>query len=139
MKPEHVGMLHLMIDVGRFHTESTLPDLAGAPTPMLPEYQPRRATRIRLLHEEFREYVQAEDSGDIAGIADALADLIYIAVGTALIYGIPLEEIWHEVQRTNMAKLAGGVRLREDGKILKPDNWTPPDILAVLRKAGWRG
>ena len=30
------------------------------------------------------------------------------------------------------------VRRREDGKILKPDSWTAPDIAGVLRKQGWR-
>jgi predicted HAD superfamily Cof-like phosphohydrolase len=29
------------------------------------------------------------------------------------------------------------VKRREDGKILKPDTWTPPDIAGVLRKQGW--
>ena len=37
--------------------------------------------------------------------------------------------VWNEVQRANMAKVGlGGVKKREDGKVLKPDGWTPPDV-----------
>ena len=28
---------------------------------------------------------------------------------------------------------------RDDGKVLKPDSWTVPDIAGVLRKQGWHG
>jgi predicted HAD superfamily Cof-like phosphohydrolase len=40
--------------------------------------------------------------------------------------------VWKEVHRSNMAKLEGGVRKREDGKILKPEGWTPPDVEGVM-------
>ena len=49
-----------------------------------------------------------------------------------LFEGIPLDEVWEEVQHSNMQKLGGGVR--EDGKILKPDDWEPPHIAEVLAK-----
>lgn len=95
-----------------------------------------RNLRMRLLEEEMREYLEAEKTNDFVEIADALADIIYIAAGTALCYGIPLDDVFDEVHRSNMAKLgADGKPLRrEDGKIIKPKNWTPPDIEGVLKK-----
>ena len=41
-----------------------------------------------------------------------------------------------EVHRANMAK-AGGPRRHEDGKLLKPVGWSPPDIEGELKKQGW--
>ena len=94
-----------------------------------------RALRIRLLTEEFTEYRNAEKDNDFVEIADALADIIYIACGTAASYGIPLNEIFEEVHRSNMAKLVDGKPLkRADGKIIKPEGWTPPDIEGVIKK-----
>jgi predicted HAD superfamily Cof-like phosphohydrolase len=92
-----------------------------------------RALRVALLREEFEEYLDAEDNNDIVEIADALGDIIYIACGTAIAYGIPLELVFNEIQRSNMAKLVDGkVLRREDGKIMKPEGWQPPDIKAIL-------
>lgn len=94
-----------------------------------------RALRIRLLLEEFNEYMNAEQDNDFIEVADALADLIYIACGTAASYGIPLNAIFEEVHRSNMAKLVDGKPLkREDGKVIKPAGWTPPDIEGVIKK-----
>ena len=39
--------------------------------------------------------------------------------------------------RTNFAKIdhdTGRVRKREDGKVLKPIGWTPPDLKSFLSK-----
>lgn len=66
--------------------------------------------------------------------ADALADIRYVTDGAALEWGIPLEKCLREVHRSNMSKLpADGVPLRrDDGKILKPPSWTPPDLKSIL-------
>src|SRR6185312_7259958 len=65
----------------------------------------RRKLRQRLLWEEYREYVQAEDADDFIELADALADMVYIIAGTAVEYGINLDAVFAEVHRSNMAKL----------------------------------
>lgn len=92
-----------------------------------------RCLRIRLLEEEFEEYMTAEGNDDIVEITDALADLIYIACGTAVSYGIPLDKVFEEVHRSNMAKLVDGKPLyREDGKVMKPEGWQPPNIEKIL-------
>lgn len=73
-------------------------------------------------------------------IADDIGDSIYVLCGLANCLGIPLAEVYQEIHRTNMQKTIpdgqGGytVRRRADGKILKPDNWEPPNIKAILRK-----
>lgn len=92
-----------------------------------------RHLRIRLLEEEFEEYRMAEYENNLVEIADALADIIYIACGTAVSYGIPLDKIFEEVHRSNMAKLVDGKPLyREDGKVMKPQGWRPPNIKDLL-------
>lgn len=73
--------------------------------------------------------------------ADALTDLVVVIVGMGLELGMPLDVLWAEVHRSNMAKVCpdGEVKLREDGKVLKPDGWTPPRIAEALEQpsAAW--
>jgi len=103
--------------------------------PELPD-DAERTLRVKLLREEFREYLDGESFENLVEVADALADIIYIACGTAVSYGIPLDDVFAEVHRSNMAKLVDGkVIRRDDGKIQKPEGWTPPDIKGVLDKA----
>jgi len=73
-------------------------------------------------------------SVDHVKLADGLADLIYVCIGAANEFGIDLAAVWAEVHRSNMAKIGpnGEVKRREDGKVVKPDGWTPPDIEGVL-------
>lgn len=86
--------------------------------------------RYSLMHEELQETRHAMLSGDRIGVADGLADLIYVAIGTALAYGIDLRPVWNEVHASNMRK-EGGFK-RRDGKILKPVGWIGPDIERAL-------
>jgi predicted HAD superfamily Cof-like phosphohydrolase len=73
---------------------------------------------------------------DLPAFADALADLDYVVEGTRLEFGINGLPIADEVHRANMAKLGGPKRA--DGKHLKPEGWTPPDVGAVLALQGWK-
>lgn len=93
-----------------------------------------RNLRMKLMSEEFNEYMEGEQKDDIENVAKELADIIYIVCGTAASYGIPLDTVFDEVHKSNMAKLGpdGRPKRREDGKILKPDGWTPPDIKSIL-------
>jgi predicted HAD superfamily Cof-like phosphohydrolase len=90
--------------------------------------------RISLLQEETGEFTAAAEAGDLTGIADALADVVWVAYGTALTYGIDLDSVLREVHRSNMSKLGadGEPVIRADGKVLKSDRYFPPDIRAVL-------
>lgn len=90
----------------------------------------RRQLRIDLMREELQELIDAIDAGDVVGVADGCADLVVVTLGTAIEYGFDFDAVWNEVHRTNMAKIGGPIR--EDGKQLKPDGWTPPDIKAIV-------
>jgi hypothetical protein len=98
-----------------------------------------RALRIKLLREEWEEYLEGEDNDDLVEIADALADIVYIAYGTAVAYGIPLDEIFSEVHRSNMSKLDNNGKpiYREDGKVMKSSRYSPPDVQGILVKYGY--
>jgi predicted HAD superfamily Cof-like phosphohydrolase len=118
-------------DVARFHDAAGIVERG--------DHQPalvRGATRWRLLDEEIRELIEAMADNDMESVADAYADIIYIVLGSALMQ-IGKERfirVWDEVQRANMAKcIDGRLVMRDDGKILKPDGWTPPDIGGALR------
>lgn len=98
----------------------------------------RRALRRSLIQEETAEYLEADLADDYEGVAKELADILYVVYGAAIEYGIYLPAIFDEVHRSNMAKLGPDGRpiLREDGKILKPPTWTPPDIKRFLPLSG---
>jgi predicted HAD superfamily Cof-like phosphohydrolase len=101
--------------------------------PELPDVS-ERTLRMKLITEEFNELCDAEEANDLVEVADALADIIYIVCGTAVSYGIPLDDIFEEVHASNMAKLVDGKVLRRaDGKIQKPEGWAPPDIERILK------
>ena len=90
---------------------------------------------VALREEEVGEFVAASESDDLLGIADALADIVYVAYGTALTYGIDLDAVLQEVHRSNMGKLDsdGKPLIRDDGKVLKSERYFPPDIESVLQ------
>jgi predicted HAD superfamily Cof-like phosphohydrolase len=92
--------------------------------------------RIALLEEEVGEFAEAVAAADLAAIADALADIVYVAYGTAVTYGIDLDMVLGEVHRSNMSKLGkdGQPLIREDGKVIKSDQYVPPDIARVLER-----
>ena len=85
--------------------------------------------RIKLLREEVEEYAEAARTGDLVEVLDALADIGYILAGTIINHGMQhiYDDAFNEVHRSNMAKLVDGkVIRREDGKVLKPEGWQPP-------------
>lgn len=88
-----------------------------------------------LIKEEFIELCEATDAENQVEQADAVMDLIVVLTGYALSQGWPVSALWREVVRSNMAKVdpeTGMVRRREDGKVMKPIGWTPPDLASVL-------
>jgi predicted HAD superfamily Cof-like phosphohydrolase len=88
-----------------------------------------------LVKEEFYELASAVRNFDIVETADACADLIWVIEGLCHTLGIPLQQVWNEVARSNHSKVSenGTILKREDGKILKPDTYSPPDIKRVLK------
>jgi predicted HAD superfamily Cof-like phosphohydrolase len=118
-------------DVRAFHEACDVPVLKS---PRLPDTD-RRALRMKLLVEELTEFRESLCASDLEGCAQELADLIYVAIGAGLEFGLPLGEVWRAIHEANMAKadpVTGKVTKREDGKVLKPDGWQPANIKALF-------
>lgn len=86
----------------------------------------RSLARADWMREEVDEFLEAEN---VYGQADAMIDLIYFALGTMVEMGIPPQELFEIVQAANMEKLwpDGKPHFREDGKVIKPEGWQPPE------------
>lgn len=94
--------------------------------------------RFNLMKEENEEYLEAAGNNDLAEVADALGDMLYILCGTILEHGMQhkIEEVFDEIQRSNMSKLGadGKPIYREDGKVLKGPSYFKPNIKEILDK-----
>lgn len=95
-----------------------------------------RVLRRTLLIEEFTEWQEGEYDDDLVKTVDGLLDVIVIAWGSLLAYvgQGKAEAAAAEVVRSNLAKVIGpGLpHFREDGKVIKPPGWTPPDIAGAI-------
>lgn len=92
--------------------------------------------RYDLMKEENEEYLEAALKNDLAEVADALGDMLYILCGTILEHGMQhkIEEVFNEIQRSNMSKLGldGKPVFRGDGKVLKGPHYSRPQINRIL-------
>lgn len=108
--------------------------------------------RMKLIYEEVNETDVEFDKGIIKGETDPsgafseyfwmpslidrkkltkeLADILYVVYGTAVTFGLPLQEVFEAVHESNMSKLGedGKPIYREDGKVLKGPNYKEPDL-----------
>ena len=92
---------------------------------------------LSLVEEEFKELQVAIENKDEQEQFDALLDIVVVCIGAMHSMGADPEGGWKEVMSTNFAKVdkeTGKVRKREDGKVLKPIGWVPPDLKPFLRK-----
>ena len=92
---------------------------------------------LDLMDEEWKELKAALLMENRVEQLDALLDFIVVTVGAIHSGGFDSEGGWKEVMRTNLAKIdkeTGKVRKREDGKVLKPVGWTPPDLNPFVKK-----
>ena len=86
---------------------------------------------LGLIDEEVAELVEAVAADDKVEQLDALIDILVVTMGAIRAGGFDGEGAWKEVMDTNFAKIdseTGLVLRREDGKILKPDGWQPPQL-----------
>ena len=90
--------------------------------------------RLDLIEEELDELQYGIDNQDMVEVADALTDLLYVVYGAGHAFGIDLDDCFKEVHQSNLSKLGPDFRpiKREDGKVLKPDTYFPPDLKTVL-------
>lgn len=78
------------------------------------------------------EEVQAK-----ADALDAICDSIWVLIGLAKAMDLPLEAGWDAVTSTNLKKIdpvLGTVRRDENGKIMKPERWVPPDMVRLIKE-----
>jgi predicted HAD superfamily Cof-like phosphohydrolase len=87
-----------------------------------------------LITEESEEFWLAWENGNRADMIDALADILYVTLGAAVDMGVDLGPFWEEVCRSNMTKTIDPPTRREDGKYLKGERFTPPDISGVYER-----
>jgi len=92
---------------------------------------------VKLINEECNELIDAITNNDKVETLDALIDILVVTIGAVHSMGADAEGAWKEVMRTNFAKIdkdTGKVRKREDGKVLKPVGWSPPDLKPFVTK-----
>jgi predicted HAD superfamily Cof-like phosphohydrolase len=112
----------------------------GVPMPQEPSFLGPEAFgfRMKFMQEELNEFYDDHTAGDMLKAADALVDLVYVTLGTALMMGLPWPRLWEEVQRANMAKEraknAGESKRGTALDVIKPPGWTAPDHSAALPK-----
>lgn len=81
-----------------------------------------------LIEEEYSEFLDAPNDTEEL---DACMDMIWVILGLCYMKGYNVEGAWNEVARSNLSKInpeTGKVIKREDGKVLKPEGWTPPSL-----------
>lgn len=72
----------------------------------------------------------------LTSVLDGAVDAVYVIYQLCNTLGLPFDEAFAEVHRSNMAKKSpdGTVHYREDGKVLKPHGWTPPDLRSIIER-----
>lgn len=95
----------------------------------------RAKLRQSLLEEEVKELLEAKN---IIDVSDAIVDILYITYGTAHEYGIAdrLILLFDEIHKSNMTKVGpdGKALFRRDGKVLKPETYTEPNLRPILER-----
>ena len=102
--------------------------------PKTPENADLYAT---LIDEEYKEFDQADMVNDEVESLDACMDMIWVILGYCYMKGYDVQGAWNEVARSNLAKInpeTGKVIKREDGKVLKPEGWTPPNLKPFVKQ-----
>lgn len=130
-KTSHPDMIG---DVDMFHRKFVPHPPPGRPTFV----QSAVDFRMRFLDEEFNtELKEAVEQRDLPAIADAIGDIIYVAIGFARELGIPLQAVWHEIQRSNMEKVRPTAEDDSWKYCVKPAGWLAPRVKEILEQHGY--
>ena len=87
--------------------------------------------REAMMKEELQEFHNAMSE---AQCLDALIDLIYFAIGTAIQFGWPIEAAWDLVHEANMQKIVGETKRGFKVDMKKPEGWKAPDIEGLFNE-----
>jgi predicted HAD superfamily Cof-like phosphohydrolase len=119
-------------DVVDFHNKFGL-KYDGKPNPLDKSTQ---SYRVHFLEEELSEFISSANLDDVVGMADALVDIVYVAMGTAYMMGLPWQQLWDEVQRSNMDKVrasdASQSKRKNSLDVVKPQGWVGPDLKSII-------
>ena len=110
--------------VAEFHAQVLQVSPPPSPTLVSQEYC---LERFRFMSEELDEFMTAAMTGEIVDAADALADIMYVALGTAHMMKLPIEAIFDHVHDCNMKKLLGTTKRGNKVDAVKPDGWVGPE------------
>ena len=110
----------------------------GQETPAFPQSTVSDQAELykKLIKEEVEEFWEAEAASDDVEQIDACFDMMWVIVGYMKSRGWDCENIWDEGAKSNLSKIdsvTGLVKRREDGKILKPEGWKPPDFTKFVK------
>lgn len=128
-------------DVQLFHTTFNLKDVFHPDKFPIPDFRVLEFRKELIEEECVRETLPAFHNLSLAPtlenmveLADGLIDTLYVTYGALVALEFPTEKLWKEVQRSNMSKMwdDGLVHKREDGKVLKPPGFTPPDLHSIM-------
>ena len=123
--------MDMLRDVHEFHTHFGLDD-AYAKKPSI-EKKELMEFRAKFLIEEAHEFADAINEGNIVKAFDALIDIVYVALGTALLMNVPWYSGWMVVHACNMRKKRA-VKKEESTRgttydVVKPEGWVPPELM----------
>lgn len=123
-------------DVARLHDTFGFPISEDMNTPL---DHKEMLSRAKFMQEELDEFVQGVLTKDLAEMADALVDLVYVAKGTAVHLGLPWGKLWRDVHHCNLKKKVGYNSNRPwmEHCLIKPTGWTPPRTLEILKENGY--
>lgn len=122
-------------DVHEFQTKF------GIPMKRTPEFLDEDAYKFRVnfMREELQEFLDACAAQNLPEAADALGDLVYVAMGLALMMGLPWADIWDEIHKANLTKVrVTGADQSKRGSMLdvvKPEGFKHPDHTPALLRA----
>ena len=110
----------------------------GQNNPSIPQKTESEQAQLykKLIMEEYSEFIEADLQNDDVERLDACFDMIWVIIGYMKSRGWDCESAWDEGAKSNLSKIdptTGLVRRREDGKILKPEGWKPPDFTKFVK------
>lgn len=117
--------MDMLRDVHEFHEKFQLTG-EYAKTPSIDNMELMRF-RAKFLKEEADEFAEAIEGGHLVKAFDALIDIVYIALGTALMMNVPWLKGWSVVHFANMQKV----------RAAKPEESTRRSTYDVVKPVGW--
>ena len=127
-----------------FYEVKKFQEAFGHPTSDFPIVMEEERAKKRYLwmSEELNEFLAASKNKDIVEQADAMIDVIYLALGTLVEMGVEPDELFKIVQHANMSKLwaDGKPHYNDMGKVVKPEGWEDPHkkLELAIKKMSYR-